>query len=408
MLFFAQAVVDYRVDISGGENPINPYFVMDYPHATPPDAESIAMSVALLFLAVYVVIFLLLGRYRQKLIDVMGRGKYAAATVLLNILMIVGFFAGVEYALEVYRDAWYAQHAQDTTAYRPDPVKIWDIVPGFDFMKQERDKKNRTGIITDNRLNVPKSAGEIRVLCLGDSSTMGWTDPQHTVPEAPYPQNLENALRERFPAKNISVINAGLSGYTSFQGLMLLKQVIDSKPDLITLAFAFHDANLDYDEDKSHMTDNERVQAARIILYRSQLYLLLRKYIVGYKNAQTLRDPSHRVKAVPRVAKEDYLQNIEAMRALAQANGAKLMLINMPLNWDVRLPATSDYVGYQKLNLEYGQKSGVPVLDANQTWNAHREPDLFQPTNPNHLVLKGSQRLARELADFIARHNLLP
>jgi len=89
---------------------------------------------------------------------------------------------------------------------------------------------------TEQHAAVPKPEGLYRVLCLGGSTTEG------SEGSAPYPLQLEKMLREKYPQRNIEVINAGKYFYTTqhsiIQYLFYLK---DLKPDLIIMFHAIND-----------------------------------------------------------------------------------------------------------------------------------------------------------------------
>lgn len=77
--------------------------------------------------------------------------------------------------------------------------------------------------------------GVIRIVCLGDSSTFGMN-----VEEADtYPRQLAALLDEAQPGR-FEVMNLGVPGYTSRQGLELLRrEVLGLQPDVVTFAFGF-------------------------------------------------------------------------------------------------------------------------------------------------------------------------
>ena len=82
-----------------------------------------------------------------------------------------------------------------------------------------------------------KAPGVIRIVCLGDSSTFGMQ-----VEEADtYPRLLAARLEEAAPGK-FEVINLGVPGYSSRQGLeQLQRQVLALKPDVVFFAFGTND-----------------------------------------------------------------------------------------------------------------------------------------------------------------------
>lgn len=91
-----------------------------------------------------------------------------------------------------------------------------------------------------NSADVPlaKPAGTFRVVALGDSSTFGWgVDPQEA-----YARRLQEVLRSRHPAAAIEVVNLGVCGYSSLQGLVLLERTAASyQPDVVTLSYGSND-----------------------------------------------------------------------------------------------------------------------------------------------------------------------
>lgn len=70
------------------------------------------------------------------------------------------------------------------------------------------------------------------VLCVGDSFTQGAGAPR----DSSYPRQLQNILRERFPGKNIRVINFGEVAQNTEQLLERLPEALDkTHPDVVVL-----------------------------------------------------------------------------------------------------------------------------------------------------------------------------
>lgn len=77
------------------------------------------------------------------------------------------------------------------------------------------------------------------VVCLGDSVTGVY---YHTGGERAYPELLEIALKKVHPGAAVSVVNAGISGNTTENGLARLdKDVLAKKPNLVTVTFGLND-----------------------------------------------------------------------------------------------------------------------------------------------------------------------
>jgi lysophospholipase L1-like esterase len=90
------------------------------------------------------------------------------------------------------------------------------------------------------RIDSRLSAGETtKIVCLGDSVTGVY---YHTGGRRAYPEMLELALGQLYPKAKITVINAGISGNSTRNGLSRLQRdVLDANPDLVTVMFGLND-----------------------------------------------------------------------------------------------------------------------------------------------------------------------
>ncbi|MBK50001.1 MAG: hypothetical protein CL768_03070 [Chloroflexi bacterium] len=85
-----------------------------------------------------------------------------------------------------------------------------------------------------NELNDNKSSDEIRIFCLGGSTTVGAESPY----EFTYPQLLEGLVNDQ----KINIINAGVGGYRSIHLLKFYQKVIRNfEPDIITIYSGWND-----------------------------------------------------------------------------------------------------------------------------------------------------------------------
>ena len=84
-----------------------------------------------------------------------------------------------------------------------------------------------------------KTGQPVKIVCLGDSVTGIY---YHTGGRRAYPEMLEFALRMTYPKADVTVVNAGISGNKTDDGLnRLQKDVLDLKPDLVTVMFGLND-----------------------------------------------------------------------------------------------------------------------------------------------------------------------
>lgn len=78
-----------------------------------------------------------------------------------------------------------------------------------------------------------------RIVCLGDSVTGVY---YHTGGQRAYPEMLELALQSQQPDAAIRVINAGISGHTTADGLARLEtDVLHHRPNVVTISFGLND-----------------------------------------------------------------------------------------------------------------------------------------------------------------------
>lgn len=77
------------------------------------------------------------------------------------------------------------------------------------------------------------------IVCLGDSVTGVY---YHTGGYRAYPEMLEIAISKALPKSQVKVINAGISGHSTTEGLARLERdVLSKKPDLVTISFGLND-----------------------------------------------------------------------------------------------------------------------------------------------------------------------
>jgi lysophospholipase L1-like esterase len=164
--------------------------------------------------------------------------------------------------------------------------------------------------ITTNSLGLrspeigPKQKNEFRILSLGESSTFGIDVGDSET----YSAFLQKFLNISIPSRPITVINAGVSAYSSFQSLKYLKlHGLKLKPDLILfyhevndyLPSAVHDMKLNeigiLKTDKQ-LYDSLFYRISRLLEQKSGLYRALAYHYAKYKikklNRQDFRNPT--------------------------------------------------------------------------------------------------------------------
>lgn len=197
---------------------------------------------------------------------------------------------------------------------------------------------------------IDKPAGTLRIVAMGDSSTFGWGVES----EETYPRRLEALLRARHPGRRIEVINLGVCGYSSFQGLILLRQEgLRYGPDVVTLSYGSNDYSpVPEPFDAVHARQQGWSGWVRGLLHRSRAYQVYAAWLterVHGPRAGAAAAPA--ADAVLNVGPDKSLRNLSAMAAGARRAGADPIFVENCAPGDMGLPMR-----------EAAQANGVPFV----------------------------------------------
>jgi len=191
-----------------------------------------------------------------------------------------------------------------------------------------------------------KAPGTIRIACIGDSWTFGMNVDQ----DKTYPSRLIARLRDLHPDARFDVINFGVLGYSSFQGLQLLKaRVLDLKPDILLIGFGMNDSEVAGYRDKDMISDQAPRPAVRFVEAAKELefYKLLNYFALALRfhsksigeyvkqDAEAKSGPVDydAIEKWTRVSPRDYDANIREMIRLEAGRGGRAILVDNEL-WD--------------------------------------------------------------------------
>jgi lysophospholipase L1-like esterase len=173
-----------------------------------------------------------------------------------------------------------------------------------------------------------KRAGVFRIICLGDSSTFGMNVDGADA----YPQVLQRLLDERAPG-HFEVLNLGVPGYSSRQGLELLRQqALTYQPDLVIFAFGTNDRFWRRTiSDDQLIRLNQSVTGGLLLRLRDAaehvyIYRLVRRAATTAAN-WVFGAPAP-LAGQPRVSLTELPANIVAAHALLRPAGASLLIVN--------------------------------------------------------------------------------
>ena len=114
----------------------------------------------------------------------------------------------------------------------------------------------------------PGAPPTLKVVCLGDSVTGVY---YHTGGRRAYPEMLQIALSRALPDCQVTVINAGISGHTTKDGLARLDQdVLRHAPDVVSISFGLNDLTripqADFRSNLDELIRRCRASGARVVL----------------------------------------------------------------------------------------------------------------------------------------------
>jgi lysophospholipase L1-like esterase len=183
----------------------------------------------------------------------------------------------------------------------------------------------------------PKARDALRILCVGDSVTFGFNVDQDDT----YPERLQALLRERFPHRQVDVVNAGTPGWSIVQGLLFLeREGLAMRPDVVVVAFGANDRYF-----PAKVTDRERIgrlgavgvrwtESARLLLERTNTYRLVQRWFAPSTGSDETLSPGCRRQIAEngkcrRVGLEEIAAAVSAMHRITRDAGASLLMLNL-------------------------------------------------------------------------------
>jgi lysophospholipase L1-like esterase len=230
-----------------------------------------------------------------------------------------------------------------------------------------------------------KSPGSLRVIALGDSNTFGWAVDDG----ANWPAQLEGLLAERRPGAR--VVNAGVWGYTLFQGRRRFDEILAFSPDVVLVSFGANDAHQVAVPDAEYVRSHDRIaEVARLTsqLRVAQLGVAAWDQLVAQVKGGGVLGP--------RVPLADYTAYLREIVGIARTRGIAVVLLTRPFvgastdpeSWKTHAPT------YNQATRDVGAAEHVPVIDVYGAF--HDKPGLFD--DESHFGVEGHRRMAELVA----------
>lgn len=260
-----------------------------------------------------------------------------------------------------------------------------------------------------------------RIVCMGDSCTLGWD----VADQKTFCFQLRHFLQSKI-RKKVETINAGVMGYTSFQGLHQLRtRVLELHPDLIVVSYNWNDHSpaislrgMEYTSESQPdnelpKTDSMYRMAENLSSLRSfqlvQWILSSATDRVDSQPSAAEEDPEFELTAIPqklRVPLPYFTQNLAEIIDTAKEKGIQLVLMTQPY----QPPRQSDsykqfFVDkqeeYNAAMQKVAERKQVPFIDMKPVFESAGTPgQLF--VSRVHPTERGHRAIAEALADKIA------
>ncbi|MCI0415232.1 SGNH/GDSL hydrolase family protein [bacterium] len=267
---------------------------------------------------------------------------------------------------------------------------------------------------------IEKPSDTLRIVCMGDSGTMGWKVGDNET----YCTLLPSLIEKKSGIK-VETINAGVFGYTSHQGLNQLKRrILPLRPDIITFCYNWNDhagaiqmfgsGGKGVQKPDRDLPAKKRLWAL-VALSHLKTFQFLENAILKAEafaardindEGVGTTDPASKIRRVP---PDHYRQNLVTMIQIARANKITPVLVTQPFNPKVG-PKRKIHRAIQKIYneivIEVANKEKVLLVDPRPSL----ETDVAHFTSNTHPSVSGHKKIARLVANAISnslRSNLL-
>ena len=227
-----------------------------------------------------------------------------------------------------------------------------------------------------------KPPGTLRIIAIGDSNTFGWDVDDG----ANWPAQLQALFAATRPTE---VINAGVWGYSSFQGERRFKELTTLNPDIVLISFGGNDAHQVTVPDAEYVRRHDRIDRlsrATRTLRLAQLAVAAWDRVDGAAGAAGTLGP--------RVSVDDYGKHLHAIIDEGRARSIRGVLLTRPYVGSSTDPAIwkTHAPQYNATTLDIASRAGVGVIDV---YTAFKDrPDVFD--DESHFGVEG-HRLAAQL-----------
>jgi lysophospholipase L1-like esterase len=206
--------------------------------------------------------------------------------------------------------------------HEPDPDLLWRFKANLDNPLIKTNPAHLLGL----EFSANKPASTFRILLLGDSSPVGLGLKSR---KQAFGEILQNLLQTYYAGqKNIELINAAVSGYTSEQIARFLRlRGWEYDPDLVILYCGNNDASISGAFTDRQLLQGQYLKDIRRLLFHSALYRVM-KGLIAPERDNTRQSPSSLQVRVPA---EQYGENLADIADQCQRHDCPFIILRPPV-----------------------------------------------------------------------------
>lgn len=277
---------------------------------------------------------------------------------------------------------WRAFHmgASDPRLSTRDPLTIFDDELLWTINPRVSSEINAQGY-RGEQIPQDKPPNAYVIVAVGDSNTLG---PLNTTDH--WPGFLQDLIAINRSQRSIQIVNAGVYGYTSFQGLRRFEQVARYPVDLVYFSFGANDAQ--------PVRTSDAEYAARIDGWRRWQWLRSVPLVaqMAMNAVDAMRPSAPRTHRVP---PGEYRRNLERFVDEARARKIRPVLLTRPFVGSSRDPDfwMTYAPEYNELTRQVAREKAADFVDVYEDFRD--APELY--TDSLHLNRLGHLRMAEKL-----------
>jgi len=295
--------------------------------------------------------------------------------------------------------------------FKKDPQLFWRLRPSqtisSKFFEGKKYRINSHGLRGEE---IPDKTDKVRIVVMGNSCTFGWGIPDDNT----YTRQLEMLINTDEALPEVEVINAGIPGYSTFQGRRFFyTDIAYLEPDIVMMMYAWNDqwAAADNIPDKKQQMPPEYVINLQNIFSRLKIYRFVKKIALSIIE-EPLDTKLIKENPVYRVSEGDFYDNLDVIIQYCKREKMTPILLTSPIPSlekyypaGVRSPMHQyhEYYNYQIRQLAKFNK--IALIDVAKIFDDHDSLFDDAPKDPIHFNAAGHRIAAEAIFDYFKENS---